>query len=93
MFKVNIKDKLQEKGLNKNQFAKLIQIGYPAACALHDGSTARISFETLEKICIVLECTPNDILTSDDPLMQKFFLVNNIIHIYIVLAIHIIYQL
>ena len=48
MLKINIQDKLKEKGLNKNQFAKLMQIGYPAACALYDGTTTRISFDTLE---------------------------------------------
>ena len=71
MLKINIQDKLKQKGLNKNQFAKLMQIGYPAACALYDGTTTRISFDTLEKVCIALECTPNDILVSDNPTMNR----------------------
>ncbi len=75
MLKINIQNKLAEKKLNKNQFSKLMQIGYPAACALYDGTTTRISFETLENICKVLECSPNDILVSDDPQMQQ--LLNN----------------
>ena len=50
MLKINIQDKLKEKGLNKNQFSKLMRIGYPAACALYDGTTTRISFDTLETI-------------------------------------------
>lgn len=69
--RLNIQSKLNEKGLNKNQFAKLVQIGYPAACALYDGETTRISFDTLERVCKVLECTPNDIIISDDPQMQR----------------------
>ena len=73
MLKINIQNKLKEKGLNKNQFAKLMQIGYPAACALYDGSTTRISFDTLENICKVLECTPNDIFESNDPLYNRLF--------------------
>lgn len=73
MIKINIKDKLLEKKLNRNQFAKLMQIGYPAACALYDGTTTRISFDTLEKICRVLECTPNDILISDDAQLNRMF--------------------
>lgn len=71
MLKINIQDKLSEKNLNKNQFSKLMQIGYPAACALYEGTTTRISFDTLENICKVLECTPNDILVSDDPQLQR----------------------
>ena len=71
MLKINIQDKLKEKGLNKNQFAKECKIGYPAACALYDGTTTRISFDTLENICKVLDCSPVDILVSDDPKMQR----------------------
>lgn len=71
MLKINIQDKLKEKELNKNQFAKLMQIGYPAACALYEGSTTRISFDTLENICKVLDCSPVEILVSDDPQMQR----------------------
>ena len=71
MLKINIQDKLKEKGLNKNQFSKLMRIGYPAACALYDGTTTRISFDTLENICKVLECTPNDIFVSDDPIYKR----------------------
>lgn len=69
--KLNIKPKVDEKGLNKNQFAKLIQLGYTATCNLYEGKTERIYFDTLERICKVLECTPNDIITSDDPDMQR----------------------
>lgn len=68
--RLNIKEKIKEKGLNKNQFSKLIQLGYTATCNLYDGKTERIYFETLERICKVLECTPNDIIVSDDPQMN-----------------------
>ena len=71
MLKINIQDKLKEKGLNKNQFAKMTQIGYPAACELYKGSTTSVHFDTLEKVCIALECSPNDILVSDNPTMNR----------------------
>lgn len=71
MITINIKDKLEQKNMNKNQFAKQVQIGYPAACALYEGTTTRISFDTLERICKVLECTPNDIITTDDPQLKR----------------------
>ena len=71
MLKINIQNKLKEKELNKNQFARECKIGYPAACALYDGTTTRISFDTLENICKVLDCSPSEILVSDDPQMQR----------------------
>lgn len=69
--KLNLKQKVDEKGFNRNQFAKLIQLGYQATCNLYDGKTERIYFDTLERICKVLECTPNDIIVSDDPQIQR----------------------
>lgn len=84
MLKINIQNKLSEKGLNKNQFSKLMQIGYPAACALYNGTTTRISFDTLENICKVLNCTPNDILISDDPKLNRllnYYMKLNEIHL------------
>ena len=69
--RLNIKDLVDAKGLNKHQFAQLIQVGYTAACNLYNGKTERIYFETLERICKVLECTPNDIIVSDDPQLQR----------------------
>lgn len=68
-----MKQKVDEKGLNKNQFSKLIQLGYQATCNLYEGKTERIYFDTLERICKVLECTPNDIIITDDPQIQRLF--------------------
>jgi len=69
--RLNIKDLVDKKGLNKHQFAQLIQVGYTAACNLYDGKTERIYFDTLERICIVLECTPNDIIVSENAQLQR----------------------
>lgn len=71
MLTIDIKNRLKELNMNKNQFAKQCKIGYPAACALYDGTTSRIHFETLENICKTLNCTPNDIMVSDDEQMQR----------------------
>lgn len=67
---LNIKDRVDQKGFNKHQFSKLIQLGYTATCNLYEGKTERIYFDTLERICKVLECTPNDILISEDSQIQ-----------------------
>jgi len=69
--RLNVKDRMKKKGLNRNQFAKLVQIGYPAACAIYDGTTTRISFDVLESICRVLECTPNEIILPEDPQVKR----------------------
>ena len=68
---LNIKQKVDGKGLNKNQLSKLLQLGYIATCNLYEGKTERIYFDTLERLCKVLECTPNDIIISNDEQIQR----------------------
>ena len=65
MLKLQIKKLVDTKFENKNQFAKAMKLGFPAACQLYNGNTSRINFDTLEMLCIVLDCTPNDIFISD----------------------------
>lgn len=68
---LDIKDLVDKKFQNKNQFAKAIGVGYPAACKLYNGDTSKINFDTLEKICITLECTPSDLFKSDDDTFNR----------------------
>lgn len=63
--RLNIKSLVDQKGMNRNQLAKELKIGYQAACNLYDGNVQRIYFETLQNLCNVLNCTPNDILILD----------------------------
>lgn len=63
--RLDIKSLVDKNFPNRNQFAKSIGIGFPAACKLYDGDVSKINFDTLENICIALKCTPNDILKSD----------------------------
>ena len=72
--RLDTKDLVDKKFQNKNQFAKAIGVGYPAACKLYDGDTSKINFDTLERICIALECTPTDLFKSDDPALNRLLL-------------------
>nr|DAG13264.1 MAG TPA: Cro/C1-type HTH DNA-binding domain protein [Caudoviricetes sp.] len=69
--RLDIKYLVDKKFQNKNQFAKAIGVGYPAACKLYDGDTSKINFDTLENLCIVLECTPSDLFESDDKRLNR----------------------
>lgn len=78
--RLNIKDLVDKKFQNKNQFAKAIGVGYPAACKLYDGDTSKINFDTLEKMCIVLECTPSDLFQSDDDAFNRLLQYSNMLN-------------
>lgn len=64
--KINIKDKMKEKGLNKHRLSILVGISYQSMCKIYDGKTDRIYLSTLGKLCEVLECTPNDIIIIEN---------------------------
>ena len=64
--RIDIKQKMDEKGLNRYKLGTLIGVTYPAITAIYNGDVSYVKFETLEKLCKVLECTPNDILLLDN---------------------------
>lgn len=69
--KINIKDKLQEKGITRYELAKRIGVTYPTITSIYNGESTSIKFEILESICKELDCSPNDIIISDDPQIQR----------------------
>lgn len=62
------------RNANINQFARAIGLTITATEKIYDGDTTRIDFDTLEAICKILECTPNDIIVSDDPTVSRLLL-------------------
>lgn len=62
---LNVKRLVDEKFDNKNQFSKALGVSYEASCKIYNGETTKISFDTLETLCDILDCTPNDVFESD----------------------------
>ena len=67
---INIKQKLKESGMTRYELAKRIGVTYPTIDNIYKGTSTSIKFEILEAICKELNCSPIDILVSDDPQMQ-----------------------
>ncbi|MBO5143637.1 MAG: helix-turn-helix transcriptional regulator [Clostridia bacterium] len=59
---VRVKEILKEKKKTKYWLVKRMEGGYQAITRLMENSTVAIRFETLEKLCEILECQPGDIL-------------------------------
>lgn len=62
---LHVKDKTpywlsKQTGISPNNMLKIC-----------NGETTNIRFDTVEKICIALECTPNDIISSDNPQLKR----------------------
>lgn len=61
MIYLNIKQLLKEKGKSKYWLVNQLNSGYQAVNDMMENRTKGIRFETIEKLCNVLECEPNDL--------------------------------
>ena len=62
MLFVRVKEILEEKNKTKYWFVKNMDGSYQSLTKLLNNETTSIRFETLEKMCNVLECEPGDII-------------------------------
>lgn len=69
--KINIKYIMDEKNISRYELAKRIGVTYPTITSLYNGTSTSIKFDILESLCKELGCTPNDIIESDDPQIQR----------------------
>lgn len=61
MLYINIKELLKEKGKTKYWLIKNMEGGYQSISHMMNNETTGIKFETIEKLCKLLECEPNDL--------------------------------
>lgn len=69
--KLNIKKKLEENNMSRYELAKRIDVTYPTIDNIYKGKSTSIKLEILESICKELNCSPVEILESDDPQMER----------------------
>ncbi len=64
--RLEIKSLLSKKNKTVYWLAKNTDMCFNSISSIINNKTKSISFDTLEKICIALECTPNDIIILDE---------------------------
>ena len=72
--KLSIQNKLKEQSMSRYELAKRIGVTYPTIDNIFKGYSTSIKFDILESICRELNCTPNDILISEDPTVQRLLM-------------------
>lgn len=60
--RVRVKELLKEKKKTKYWLIKNMEGSYQSISNLMNNESTSIKFETLEKLCIILDCCPGDIL-------------------------------
>lgn len=64
--KISIQNKLREMNMSKAELSRKLEVSYPTVLEICNGTAVSIRLDTLEKLCRILQCTPNDILISGD---------------------------
>lgn len=71
MIRLKIKQILQEKNKTAYWLSKQTGISANNIGKICNGETTNIRFDTMEKICKVLNCTPNELMETDDPQLNR----------------------
>lgn len=66
MIYLNVKDILAKKNKTKYWLVQQLESDFQSVTNMMENRTISIRFETLEKLCRILECTPNDIFIFKD---------------------------
>ncbi len=61
MVYLDIKGMLRKRGKTKYWLVKEMGSGYQTVSDMMNNKTKGIRFETIEKLCKISECTPNDL--------------------------------
>ena len=65
MINLNIQNILDEKKKTRYWLVKALESNYETINRLCDNASAAIYLETIEKLCKVLECEPNDLFVIE----------------------------
>lgn len=65
MIKLNIDMLLKQKGKTRYWLIKQTQSDYKTINKICENESTGLYLETIEKLCKILECTPNDLFTIE----------------------------
>lgn len=71
MLSLRINEILEQQGKTPYWLGKQTGISQNNIGKICNGETSTIRFDTLEKICIALNCSINDLFTTDDPKLRR----------------------
>ena len=73
MLSLRINEILEQQGKTPYWLGKQTGISQNNIGKICNGETSTIRFDTLAKICIALDCSINDLFTTDDPQLRRLF--------------------
>lgn len=71
MLRLKVNEILEQQGKTPYWLGKQTGISQNNILKICNGETSTIRFDTLEKICMTLNCSINDLFVADDPQMKR----------------------
>ena len=71
MVKLNALELLENKGRTKYWLYKQMGMSYQNFNRMINNQTKSIQYENIETMCLLLECTPNELLIFEESLPEK----------------------
>lgn len=65
MINMNVQQLLDDKNRTRYWLVKQMQTTYKTVNKICDNTLTGLQLETIEKLCQILECTPNDLFTIE----------------------------
>ena len=65
MIRMNVGNLLQQKKRTRYWLVKAMQTNYPTVNRICDNASVALQLETIEKLCAVLDCEPNDLFAIE----------------------------
>ena len=66
MIRLNIQNLLDSRNKTRYWLVKHMESNYETVNRLCDNHSVALQLDTIEKLCKVFECTPNDLFVMDD---------------------------
>lgn len=66
MMKLNVLELLEKKGKTKYWLYKQMGMSYQNFSKMVNNQTKSIRYENMETMCLLLECTPNELFVMDE---------------------------
>lgn len=64
---IKLKDIMIKKNISRNALARALNTRFEVVNKWYNGSIEKIDCDILARICYVLDCIPNDIITYNPP--------------------------
>lgn len=65
MIKMNVQEILNEQNKTRYWLVKQMQTTYKTVNKICDNTLTGLQLETIEKLCTILNCSPNDLFTIE----------------------------